>query len=75
MRKIVVHMQSTVNNCIANEEGAFWEPFPWGDPEQAYINDVFRAADTIVLSNRAVVGDRRCRSGARRRTRGQCNVP
>jgi hypothetical protein len=34
MRKIVVHMQSTVNNCIANEEGAFWEPFPWGDPEQ-----------------------------------------
>jgi dihydrofolate reductase len=50
MRKIVVHMQSTVNNCIANEEGAFWEPFPWGDPEQAYINDVFRAADTIVLS-------------------------
>jgi hypothetical protein len=44
MRKIVVHMQSTVNNCIANEEGAFWEPFPWGDPEQAYINDVFRAA-------------------------------
>ena len=50
MRKIVVHMQSTVNNCIANEEGALWEPFPWGDPEQAYINDVFRAADTIVLS-------------------------
>jgi dihydrofolate reductase len=50
MRKIVVHMQSTVNNRIANEEGAFWEPFPWGDPEQAYINDVFRAADTIVLS-------------------------
>jgi len=50
MRKIVVQVQSTLNNCIADEQGAFWEPFPWGDLEQAYINEVYRAADTIVLS-------------------------
>ena len=50
MRRIVVHMQSTLNGCIANAQGTFWQPFPWGDPEQAHINDVFRAADTIVLS-------------------------
>ena len=50
MRRVVVHMQSTFNGCIANAQGSFWQPFPWGDPEQAYINEVFRAADTIVLS-------------------------
>ena len=50
MRRIVVHMQSTLNGCIANAQGTFWQPFPWGDPEQAHINEVFRAADTIVLS-------------------------
>jgi dihydrofolate reductase len=50
MRRVVVHMQSTLNGCIANAQGTFWQPFPWGDPEQAHINEVFRAADTIVLS-------------------------
>ena len=50
MRRVVVHMQSTLNGCIANAQGSFWQPFPWGDPEQAHINEVFRAADTIVLS-------------------------
>lgn len=33
MRKIVVHLQSTLDNRIANAQGAFWEPFPWGEPE------------------------------------------
>ncbi|MET0693775.1 MAG: dihydrofolate reductase family protein [Propionibacteriaceae bacterium] len=46
----MVNVQATVDNRIANAEGGFWEPFPWGDPEQAYVNDVYRAADTIVLS-------------------------
>jgi dihydrofolate reductase len=50
MRRVVVHMQSTLNGCIANAQGTFWQPFPSGDPEQAHINEVFRAADTIVLS-------------------------
>ena len=44
MRKIIVHMQSTLNGCIANTQGTFWQPSAWGDPEQAHINDVFRAA-------------------------------
>jgi hypothetical protein len=43
MRRIVVHMQSTLNGCIANAQGSFWQPFPWGDPERAHINEVFRA--------------------------------
>ena len=50
MRKIVVHMQTTLDNRIANGAGMFWEPFPWGEQEQAYINNEFRAADTLVLS-------------------------
>jgi hypothetical protein len=50
VRKIVVHMQSTLDNRIANAQGTFWQPFPWGDPEMAYINQSFRAADTFALS-------------------------
>ena len=50
MRKIVVQMQTTLNGRIANPEGTFWQPFPWGDPEQAHINEIWRAADTVVLS-------------------------
>jgi dihydrofolate reductase len=52
VRKLVVLMQSTLNNRIANAEGAFWEPFPWGAEEMAYVNDIFRRADTWVLSRR-----------------------
>ena len=33
MRKIIVYMQSTLNGCIANTQGTFWQPFPWGDAE------------------------------------------
>jgi dihydrofolate reductase len=40
MRRVVVHMQSTLNGCIANAQGTVWQ----------HINEVFRAADTIVLS-------------------------
>jgi len=50
VRKIVVHMQSTLDNRIANAQGAFWEPFPWGEPEVAYVNQFFRAADTWAMS-------------------------
>jgi dihydrofolate reductase len=50
MRKIVVHLQTTVDNRIANAAGGFWEPFPWGEPESAYLNEHFRAADTWAMS-------------------------
>jgi dihydrofolate reductase len=43
-------MQTTLNNRIANAFGKFWEPFPWGDPEQAWLNGVFRAADSWAMS-------------------------
>ena len=36
MRQIVVHMQTTLNNRIANADGSFWEPFPWGEDEMRY---------------------------------------
>ncbi len=29
MRQIVLHMQTTLDNRIANADGTFWEPFPW----------------------------------------------
>jgi hypothetical protein len=45
--KIVVHMQSTLDNRIANAQGAFWEPSPGASPRSvAYVNQFFRAADT-----------------------------
>jgi hypothetical protein len=34
VRKIVLHMQTTLDNRIANAQGVFWEPFPWGDEEK-----------------------------------------
>ena len=52
MRKIVLHMQTTLDNRIANVHGAFWEPFPWGDEEMAYITERFRAADTWATGRR-----------------------
>jgi dihydrofolate reductase len=53
MRRIVVVMQTTLNNRIGSSEfGVFWEPFPWGEAEQAWLNDIFRAADTWAMSRR-----------------------
>ena len=49
MRTLVVHMQTTLNNRIANADGVFWEPFPWGEEEMAWLNRRFRAADTWAL--------------------------
>lgn len=52
MRKIVVHMQVTLDNRISNGEGGFWTPFPFGDEEMAYVNDAFRNADTFAMSGK-----------------------
>lgn len=49
MRNLTVHMQTTLDNRIANADGRFWEPFPWGEEEMAYVNAFFRKADTWVL--------------------------
>jgi hypothetical protein len=50
MRRIIVHLQSTLDNRCTNDQGTFWQPFPFGDPEMAYINQFFGAADTFALS-------------------------
>jgi dihydrofolate reductase len=54
MRKVVVHMQTTLNNRIAKADGTFWEPFPWGEEETAYTNQFFRAADTWAMGRRTL---------------------
>jgi dihydrofolate reductase len=50
MRSLVVHMQTTLDGRIARPDGQFWEPFPWGEPESAYLNGFFRQADTWAMS-------------------------
>ena len=52
MRKIVVHMQMTLDGRISNAAGLFWEPFPFGDAEMSFVNDAFRSADTWATSRR-----------------------
>jgi len=52
MRRIAVHMQTTLNNRIANAEGGFWEPFAWGEEEMAHLNRFVSRADTWVLSRK-----------------------
>ncbi len=52
MRKIIVHLQTTLNNRIANPEGTFWQPFPWGDEEMSYLVEAFRHADTWAMGRR-----------------------
>jgi dihydrofolate reductase len=47
---MVLTMQSTLDNRIANEHGTFWEPFPWGEAEVAYVNEFYRRADTWAMS-------------------------
>lgn len=50
MRKLSVHMQTTLDNRIATADGTFWEPFPWGEPEMAYVNTFYASADTWAMS-------------------------
>jgi hypothetical protein len=47
MRKIIGHMQTTLDGRVARGDGTLWEPFPWGDTEVAYVNETFRRADTL----------------------------
>lgn len=49
MRKIVFHLQTTLNNRIADANGRLWEPFPWGVEETAYLSEQIRQADTWAL--------------------------
>jgi dihydrofolate reductase len=50
VRKIVVHMQTTLDNRIATGDGGLWEPFAWGEAETAHLTRYFAEADTWALS-------------------------
>ena len=52
MRKLIFNAQTTLNNRIANDEGQFWDPFPWGDTEQAFTNAIYRTTDTWVMTRK-----------------------
>jgi dihydrofolate reductase len=52
MRKLIVHMQTTLDGRVSRPDGFFWEPFPWGDEETSYVNQSFAAADTWVMSRK-----------------------
>ena len=52
MRKLIYNAQTTLNNRIADPDGAFWEPFPWGDAEQAFTNRFYAGVDTWVLTRK-----------------------
>ena len=52
MRKLVVHMQVTLDGRMSKPDGSFWEPFPWGDDETTYLNQMFAAADPWAMSGR-----------------------
>lgn len=50
MRRIIYNAHATLNNRIAHTDGTFWEPFPWGDTEQALTNTIYAETDTWVMS-------------------------
>lgn len=52
MRKIVAHMQITLDGRISNQDGLFWQPFPFGDTEMSYVNSAFKECDTWAMSRR-----------------------
>ena len=52
MRKLIFNAQTTLNNRVANDDGQFWEPFPWGDVEQTFTNEIYRGTDTWVMSRK-----------------------
>lgn len=52
MRKLVFHLQTSLNTCTAKADGTFWEPFPWGEEETVRLNEDFRRADTWALSRK-----------------------
>jgi dihydrofolate reductase len=52
MRKLVFHIQTTLDNRISHATGELWEPFPWGPPETAYLTSLFRESDTWVFGRK-----------------------
>lgn len=49
MGALTYFMHTTLDNRISTEDGTFWSPFAWGEPEMRYNNYLFRAAGTWVF--------------------------
>ena len=52
MRKLIVHMPTTLDGRVSRPDGLFWDPFPWGDEVTSYVKQSFAAADTWVMSRK-----------------------
>lgn len=52
MRRLVYHLQATLDLRISTAAGEFWEPFPWGEVETAHLTELFGEADTWVLGRK-----------------------
>jgi dihydrofolate reductase len=52
MRKLVFHIQTTLDNRISHANGELWATFPWGAPETEYLTSLFRETDTWVLGRK-----------------------
>jgi dihydrofolate reductase len=48
MRKLSLHMTTTVDGFIAKPDGTLWEAFPWPEEMQEFTNEFFRRVDTAI---------------------------
>jgi dihydrofolate reductase len=48
MRKLSLHMTTTVDGFIAKPDGTLWEAFPWPEEMQVFTNEFFRRVDTAI---------------------------
>jgi dihydrofolate reductase len=48
MRKLSLHMTTTIDGFIANADGTLWDAFPWPQEMQEFTNDFFRRVDTAI---------------------------
>jgi dihydrofolate reductase len=48
MRKLTLHMTTTVDGFIAKPDGALWEAFPWPAEMQEFTNAFFDQVDTAI---------------------------
>jgi dihydrofolate reductase len=48
MRKLSLHMTTTVDGFIAKPDGTFWDAFRWPEEMSEFTTDFFRGLDTAV---------------------------
>jgi dihydrofolate reductase len=48
MRRLTLHMTTTVDGFIAKPDGTLWDAFPWPEEMQVFTTDFFGQIDTAV---------------------------